>query len=123
MATFVFYNQMISAVADRFHKSILTLITLMMLFHSISLYAAPKSASEECASKEMNEDVDHQETRLQVYDALIPAAQGMAPLVLHFLSELVLFGEAEYQEIPVPVFFENRYLGVLFPLIISPNAP
>lgn len=114
---------MLSTVADRFHKSILTLISLMMLFHGVSLYAAPTSASEACTSIEMTEDVDHQDTQLQAYDALIPAAQGMAPLVLHFLNELVLFSEAEYQEITVQVFFENRFLGVLFPLIISPNAP
>jgi len=100
----------------------LTLISLMMLFHSVSLYAAPTSASEACTI-EMTEDADHQETQLQAYDALIPAAQGMAPLVLHFLNELVLFSEAECQETTVQVFFENRYLGVLFPLIISPNAP
>jgi hypothetical protein len=110
-------------MADRFHKFILTLISLMVLFHSISLYAVPKSDSEECNSIEMTEDVDHQETQIQAYEALIPTVQGMAPLVWHFLNEVVLLSEAEYQEMPFQASDENRYLETLFPLIISPNAP
>ena len=110
-------------MADRFHKFLLTVISLVVLFHSISLYASPTSALEKCISIEMTEDVDHQETQVRAYDALIPAVQGMAPLVWHFLNEVVLLSEAEYQEMPFQTSDENRYLETLFPLIISPNAP
>ena len=69
------------------------------------------------------EDAEQQEVQLQSYDALIPTFQSMTPTVLYFIQEVVLLSEAEYQEIPVPRLFENQFLEVLFPLIISPNAP
>jgi len=114
---------MINPVADRLYKFLLTLVSLIVLLHSISLYTLPVSDLADQESAEMTQDDDRQGFQLQAYEALIPAVQGMAPLVLYFLSEVVLLNESEYQEMPSKVSYENRYLEVLFPLIISPNAP
>ncbi len=91
--------------------------------YSVSLYTLPISDLADQESAEMTQDDENQVFQLQAYDALIPAVQGMAPLVLYFLSEVVLLKESEYQEMPSKASYENQYLEVLFPLIISPNAP
>ena len=91
---------MINPVADRLYKFLLTLVSLIVLLHSISLYTLPVSDLADQESAEMTQDDDRQGFQLQAYEALIPAVQGMAPLVLHFLSEVVLLNETEYQERP-----------------------
>ena len=113
---------MIRPVVIRLNKSILTLISLTVLVHSMTIYATP-SAQDETVQVETTADVEHQELQLQAYDALIPTFQSMAPMVLYYIHEVVLLSEAEYQELPAPDQPENHFLEVLFPLIISPNAP
>jgi hypothetical protein len=71
----------------------------------------------------MTQDHNSQELQPQAYDALIPSFQGMAPLVLYYIHEVVLLTEAEYHEIPLRPQPEKGFLEILFPLIISPNAP
>jgi len=96
----------------------------MVLLHSVSVYAAPERLVEESPdSIEMTQDEDGQDLQLKAYDALIPSVQGMTPLVWFFIHEVVLITEAEFHELPEPVKPENRFLKILFPLIIGPNAP
>ena len=105
------------------NRSLLTIISLTVLLHSISVYTV--SEAELCHPEgiEMTQGNDGEELQLKAYDALIPSIQGMTPLVLYFIHEVVLITEAEFQEIPVQLQPENRFLQILFPLIIGPNAP
>jgi len=114
---------MISSVSDPLQRILLTTISLVVLLHSISLYSLPTMDPEEVSSVEMAEDVDHQDFQLKSYDALIPTFQGTAPLALYFLTEVQLLSEEQYQEAPFQISYEDRYLEILFPLIIGPNAP
>ena len=107
----------------RFNNIILAAISLIMLFHSMSLYAVSAPDREESVKTEQAQDVDDEEQLLQTYDALIPTFQGMTPLVLYFINEVVLLSECEYQETQIPNYYQNHLLEVLFPRIISPNAP
>ena len=108
---------------QRFNNIILASISLIMLFHSMSLYAVPASERAEVVQTEQAQDVDDEEQVLQTYDALIPTVQGMTPLVLYFIHEVVLLSESKYQEAQIPNYYQNHLLEVLFPRIISPNAP
>jgi hypothetical protein len=114
---------MISQVTNRIHKVLLTLVSLVVLLHSVSLYSLSSSNHEEMDAVEMTEDVEHQEIVVEAFEALIPSFHCMAPLALYFLNNVVLLSEAEYQERQMPDIYEHRYLDILFPLIISPNAP
>jgi hypothetical protein len=114
---------MISPVPETFNKSILTLISLIVLFHSMSIYAAQTTVAEEISQVEATQEAEDQGLQLRAYDALIPTFHSMAPLVLYLIHEVVLLSEAKYQEMPSPNYYENHFLNVLFPLIISPNAP
>ncbi|GJM28635.1 MAG: hypothetical protein DHS20C17_12700 [Cyclobacteriaceae bacterium] len=105
------------------NKFILTLISLIVFLHSVSLYTVPEKQPEEAASIEMTQDDNRQEIQIQAYDALIPSIQGVTPLVWYFIHEVVLLTEAVYHEMPVRTQPENRFLEILFPLIISPNGP
>lgn len=108
----------------RISKSILTILSLPVLLYSISIYSLPAEVTEEVNSIETaTQEAEHQTAQLQAFDALIPSFPGMAPMVLYFIHEVVLLSEAEYQERPVKVDYENRFLEILFPLIIGPNAP
>ena len=108
---------------QRFNKFILASIGLVMLLHGISLYAVQGADADLAAAEEQAQDVDDEEQLLQVYEALIPTLQGMTPLVLYFINEVVLLSESEFQEIIEPDLYQNHLLQVLFPRIISPNAP
>ena len=105
------------------NKSILTIISLTVLLHSVSHYAVYEDGSYQPEAIEMTQGDDSEELQLQAYDALIPSIQGMTTLVLYFIHEVVLITEAEFHEIPVQLRPENRFLKILFPLIIGPNAP
>ena len=105
------------------NKSILTIISLAVLLHSISLYTVSEAELCQPETIEMTQGDDGEELQLQAYDALIPSIQGMTPLVLYFINEVVLITEAEFHETPVQLQPENRLLKILFPLIIGPNAP
>ena len=83
----------------------------------------PVETAEEPTSIETTHDTDQQVLALKAFDALIPTFQVMAPMVLYFIHEVVLLSESRYQEYPAPIDFANQYLEILFPLIISPNAP
>lgn len=107
----------------RISKSILTILSLPVLLYSISMYSLPAEVTGEASSIEATQEAEHQTVQLQAFDALIPSFLGMAPMVLYFIHEVVLLSEAEYQEQPVKVDYENRFLEILFPLIIGPNAP
>ena len=104
-------------------KYILTLLSLTVLLHSVSLYAMPVEVTEEPTSVETTHDTGQQVLQLKTFDALIPTFQVMAPMVLYFIHEVVLLSESQYLEHPAPIDYENQYLEMLFPLIISPNAP
>lgn len=112
-----------SAKVQLINKSILTIISLTVLLHSISLYSVYEEEYCQTEAIEMTQGDDSEELQLQAYDALIPSIQGMTPLVLYFIHEVVLITEAEFHEIPVRLQPENRFLKILFPLIIGPNAP
>ena len=114
---------MVHPVLQRFNNFILVSISVLMLFHSMSLYAVPVADIEEEVQTEQAQDIDDEQQLLKTYDALIPTFQGMTPLVLYFIQEVVLLSESEYQEIQVPNHYQNHLLEVLFPRIISPNAP
>lgn len=83
----------------------------------------PSETSMEATSIETTHDTDQQQFQLKAFDALIPTFQVMAPMVLYLINEVVVLSETRYLEHPAPIDFENRYLELLFPLIISPNAP
>lgn len=123
MATFVVWNLFDREVVLPLNKSILTLISLTVLVHSMSLYAAPPPSGEKLDQIELSGDLDDQKLQVRIYDALIPTFLGMAPMVLYFIQDIVLLGETDYQIKPVAPHYENRFLEILFPLIISPNAP
>jgi len=96
---------------------------MTMLLHSISIYAMPVQVTEEPASIETNQDAKREVIQLKAYDALIPGFQGIAPMTLYFIHEVVLLSEHQYQEHPLADDHKNQYLEILFPLIIGPNAP
>ena len=104
-------------------RSLLTLISLIVLLHSMSIYAVTAVDDDGKLQVEQAQDTDSQEPQLQAYDALIPTFQGMAPLVLYFIHEVVLISEPEYLVVQAPDYHENHCREVLFPRIISPNAP
>lgn len=107
----------------RINKYILTWLSLTVLMHSISWYSLPAEVAVDDTAIETSHDSGEQLMPLKAYDALIPSIQGMAPMVLYFIHEVVLLSEFEYKEVPVHNDFENQFLKILFPLIISPNAP
>ena len=110
-------------VLQRFNKFIFASIGLIVLLHGMTLYAVQAADADITAPQEQTQDVDEEEQLLQVYEALIPTFQGMSPLVLYFINEVALLSESEFQEITVPDLYQNHLLQVLFPRIISPNAP
>ncbi len=91
--------------------------------HSISLYSLPDEGTSDNTAIETSHESGDQLLPLKAYDALIPSFQGMAPMVLYFIHEVVLLSEFEFKELPVHTGSENQFLKILFPLIISPNAP
>jgi len=112
-----------SEIQMKLSKSILTLMSLIVLLHSVSIYAMPMEVAEDVTSLETTHDTDQPVTLLKALDALIPSFQAMAPVVLYFIHEVVLLNEHQYREHTVSDGHENQYLEILFPLIISPNAP
>jgi hypothetical protein len=99
------------------------LLSLTVLLHSVSIYAMPMEVTDDVTSLETTHDTEQPVTLLKALDALIPSIQAMAPIVLYFIHEVVLLNEHQYLELPVSNGHENQYLEILFPLIISPNAP
>ena len=94
-----------------------------MLLHSVSIYALPTDVTDGQTSIEATDELDDQQVQLQAYDALIPSFQGMAPMVLYLIHEVVLLEECDYQDHPVQLDYQDQFRKVLFPFIISPNAP
>ena len=107
----------------QFDKYLLAMLSIVVLLHSVSLYSLPVESTDIQTSVEATHDIDDQQVQLKAYDALIPSFQGIAPMVLYYIHEVVLLNESDYQEFPVQVDYQNQFLEVLFPLIISPNAP
>lgn len=114
---------MISLKVHRIDKYLLAILSMVMLLHSVSLYSLPTGSSDESTAIETSHDLDDQEVQLQAYDALIPNAQGVASMVLYLIHEVVLLHEYNYQAPPVQLDYQNQFREVLFPFIISPNAP
>ena len=114
---------MISPKVHRIDKYLLAILSVVMLLHSVSLYALPTEITDEQTSIEATDEFDDQQVQIQAYDALIPNFQGMAPIVLYLIHEVVLLEVCDYQEHPVQLDYQDQFRKVLFPFIISPNAP
>ena len=105
-------------------KLFLLMIGMVILVHSMSLYAVPMGQTvSEQDDVEMSQELPGDEEQMYAYDALMPSVQIAQAAVLFYLREVVVEQEPEiYHHQPEEVI-ANRYLDLLFPRIISPNAP
>lgn len=106
-----------------FRRLILTLTGLVVFLHGISLYALPSASEFQEADMEMSEETSEQTAQVYAYDAVVPVVQFTLPHIWYCLGEIV---EVSVSEFPVYHSLEavtGRFFDLLFPHIISPNAP
>ena len=105
-------------------KFFLLIIGMVILVHSMSLYAVPAPQTLSAPDDmEMSQEFPGDEEQLYAYDALMPSVQIAQTAVLFYLREVVVEQEPELHHHQTEEIFTNRYLDLLFPRIISPNAP
>lgn len=106
-------------------KLFLVVIGLVILVHSMSLYALPVSVETPVDQNdiEMTQELPGDQEQLYAYDALMPSVQIAQAAVLFYLREVVVEQEPVIHHHWAPETIANRYLDLLFPRIISPNAP
>lgn len=106
-----------------FRKTILTLAGLVIFIHSISLYAVPVPDIEISVDTEMTEEHSNEALVIHAFDAVVPAIQYVHPFGWIYLGEVVIDHEPEFKDYAPEGYSHHGYLEVLFPKIISPNAP
>ena len=72
---------------------------------------------------EMTEELPGDDEQVYAYDAVVPSLQIAQSAVLFYLHEVVSEQEPVVHFHRTQETISNRYLDLLFPRIISPNAP
>lgn len=108
---------------NTFRKLILTLVGLLVFLHSVSLYALPVTPDYQVQETEMTEEKGEETSHLYSFDALVPAVQYIQSHIWHYVGEVVVVTQADFEYFVDLDAISGGSLELLFPHIISPNAP
>ena len=106
-------------------KLFLLTINLVLLIHSVSIYTVSGATfmDQSKDNTEMTEELPGDDEQVVAYDAVVPSLQIAQSAVLFYLHEVVSEQEPVFHYHRTQETISNRYLDLLFPRIISPNAP
>ena len=108
---------------DGLRRLTLILTGLVIFLHGISLYALPVAADHHLEDTEMTEETSEQSAHIYAFDAVVPVVQYISPHIWHYLGEVVVLTVAEFPHYTHLEAIPGSFFDLLFPHIISPNAP
>ncbi len=105
-------------------RLLLLTLGLVLLVHSISIYTVSGAVIKQGQENiEMTEELPGDDEQVVAYDAVVPSVQIAQSAVLFYLHEVVSEQPPVVHYYRTQETINNRYLDLLFPRIISPNAP
>ncbi len=105
------------------NRLILLIAGALMVYQSTAIYAVNLPEATVLNDIELSEESSDDQLKLSAYEAVVPVVQDVQSSVRYLLGEVVVITKPTFQQYFGDTENIPGNLHLLFPKIISPNAP